>query len=379
MKKRFWILWVALLLVVGMTVQAEEYYVSEKEAEDRKIYTLTYQETKDGKIEEGDISRTFAYGGIEYNLVSADIEYTYETLDTKKAVSTHTEELQLAADMITHIPKYKESGDQVFVLDDENVELSVSGKEEKEGAEIVTTNKTITELPDNDLIRIPMTEVYEGITCELLYVVYEITDYDENGVPSEYKAYCRYGGLDKYTEDIDAEWVASVTYTGYQLDDYVKSSTISYVYQYIEYFDVVEEIEETKAEVIPDEPEIIVDTEIPVEEKKQINAAVVAAASVGGILFAVVGGVLLLTVPVYAALGTGDYKYIGRMRLKKKDDLYEGILKESVADKAEIGNFMIRVPKRVQKRNEVEMLNIVCPDGKVIRKKMQDEVLFKIN
>lgn len=377
MKKRFFILTFALTLTFGMTVQAEAYHVTEKETEDSRISTLTYQETKEGKVEKSDISRTFVYDGVEYGLVSADIEYTYEMLDSKKAVNTVTEKIPLTSDEVTHIPKYKESGDLLFVLDDEEVEVSVTGTEKKKGAEVVTTNKTITGLPDNDLARIPMVEEYEGVSCDLLYVIYEITDYDENEVPIEYKAYCRYGGLSEYTESIDAEWEATAAYTGYQLDQYVKSSTVTYVYQYVEHFESAD-VPEEEPEEIPEEEIEELPAEAP-QEEEHINAAAVAAAAVGGILFAVIGGILLLTVPVYAALGTGEYKYIGRMRLKRKEHLYEGTLKESLADKAEIGNFMVRIPKRVQKRNEVEMLNIVCPDGKVIRKKMQDEILFKIN
>lgn len=358
MKQRFVFLGIALILLFGMTAGAASYNVQETETGEKKNITLTYEETKEGKVEEEDIAKTLEYDGKEYRLISADIEYTFEESECTP-VDTITRRIALSSDEIANIPRYIKSGDIMYVLNEGSVDIRATEFDTTQGADAVTLSKTITDLPDNDLERIPMTVKKNGIEYELLHVDYTVNDIDEQGVPTGYTAVCRYGALKNYDVSYEAGWEAIVTYTGYKAE-YISFSTIQYVYE------SVEPIEEIQID-IPRETE---------EPEKHTNIAAAAASTAGGILFVALAGIFFLTVPVYAVLGNGDYQYIGRMRLKKRKQQYEGTLKKSFLEKAESGDFMVKIPKRVQKRSNMGVFNIKCPDGTVLRKAMQDKIFF---
>lgn len=357
MKQRFIFLGTALMLLFGMKVQANSYDVQETRREKEKVYTLTYEEIREGKIEKEDIAKTIEYDGRTYQLVSADIEYTFEESGSIP-VDTITRTIALSSDELTNIPRYIKSGDITYVLNEGSVDIKATEFDTTQGTDAVTLSKTITDLPDNDLDRIPITVKKNGMEYELLHVNYTVNSTDEEGIPTGYTAVCRYGVLKNYDVSYEAGWEANVTYTGYRTE-YISFSTIRYVYE------SVEQIEE-----------IQIDIPKATNTEKHTGIAAAAVGTAGGILFVVLAGNFFLTVPIYTALGNDDYKYIGRMRLRKRRQQYEGILKESFLEKTESGNFMVKIPKRVQKRSNTGVLNIKCPDGTALRKAMQDKVFF---
>ncbi len=370
MKKRFLLSCVVITLSFGLNVQAASYDIQESETDTERVYTLSFEETKKGKIDEKDIPEIYEYDGKEYHLVSADIEYSYVKKEDSTAIGKVTERYLIKPNEVKNIPKYVTVGNILYVLDECSVSIKPVETKETEGADVVTMTKSADDLPDNDLKRIPFSVEEGGISYKLLYVTYDVTDKDEYGIPTEYSAACHYAGLDTYKVSSDTAWEVAAGYTGYRSKEYVKNSEISYVYEFRE--ELEPEIPEEKQE----EPVLIVSDE-PKETKA--NILPIAAGAAGGVFLIVLAGVFFLTVPVYAVLGTGEYKFIGRMRLRHRKDQYEGIFREGLSEKGEFGNFMIKIPERIRKRSSVEMVEIKCPDGRTIRKRMQEQILFSVH
>lgn len=64
--------------------------------------------------------------------------------------------------------------------------------------------------------------------------------------------------------------------------------------------------------------------------------------------------------------------------MKHQKDHYEAVLTEYLMEKGETQNFMIRVSKYLQTRSQTEILDIRCPSGDVMSRKLEKEVLFMV-
>ncbi len=320
----------------------------------------------------------------------------------------------LPAGELTSIPRYETEGNILYVLDEDSLRLRTVSTGSAEGADMVTVTKIIAGLPDNDLERIPMTEKQGEVSCDLLYVSYKVTEESEEGMPLKYEALCWYGGLSKYEVDYDAAWEATMTYTGHPIESNIQSTVVEYIYEYenppVEIgnmggestrpvverqeaapaetgnTETVEEEEVPMAAEEETEPELtqapehinIGDETTPLGAPAGGSIAAAAGAVAGGIFIAVLGYVYFLTVPIYAAVFSGGYKRIGRIRLKYQKDHYTAVLSEYLVEKAEVGNYKIKVSSYIQKRSKVGIIDIQCPDGKMITRKLEEEVLFTV-
>lgn len=364
---------VLLLLLPVSVVRADSinYDVTNEETDQEIISTLKYSETTEGRAEMPEEGSILVYDGKDYELITAEVEYKTERTVSEIKSTMVTETIRLPSNDIAEIPKCKETDEITYYLDENSISIKEAELRTEEGSKVVTIQQMYSDLPDNDLARIPMTIDQDQITYELLYADYTVTAYDDLGTPIQYDAICEYGALETYTVSHPISWDATVTYDGYPKIDQVISSTIHYVYQYTEPLPAEIKPEEVKEEIVVS------------EEPTKTNTAVIAATAAGGIFFAVIVGGYFLTVPVFATFGSGKYgiegyKYIGRMRLKRKKNVYEGKLSKSLAEKAEIDNYMIKIPKRIQKHATCGMINIICPGGRSVQKRMQDEVLFRL-
>ena len=324
------------------------------------------------------------------NVWAAEPSQTPAEEDTGTAVDTMTKTMRLPAGQVTLIPRYEDTGDILYILGKGSIRIRVTGTGEAEGADVYTLTKTLTELPDNDLERIPMTVKQDGNTCELLYVIYTVTSWDEYELPEEYRAVCCYGWLEKYYVSYDSEWEATMTYIGYPIGGGLKSTLIDYVYDYEELRNrVLREGDAGAEEGGNGEEEAahtegygdlsnIEEEETPLGGLKGSNMAAIAGAAAGCALVAVLAYLYFLTAPIYAAVYTGGYKRIGRVRMKHQKDHYEAVLTEYLMEKGETQNFMIRVSKYLQTRSQTEILDIRCPSGDVMSRKLEKEVLFMV-
>lgn len=338
---------------------------------------------------------------------------------------TLTKTMLLPAGKVTLIPRYEEEGNTLYILNEDSIRMRSAGLDSSEGAKLITITKRITGLPDNDLERIPMTEKQGEIACELLYAIYEVTGESEQGMPLEYEALCCYGGLQKYAVDYDTAWEATMTYTGYAKESSIQSTAVEYVYEYeAAPFDVgsmrqeeegenreilgnlSEETagEETLEEVLQAEPESRPEAEPegrfdPEPESEQRNEPEItriqeeetplgapgkslpfmfAAIAAGVVIAAVMGYLYFYTAPVYGALYGGGYKRIGRAHWKRHGDHYEVTLSAYLAERAETETYKIKVSAYIQNRSGAGVMDIRCPDGSVLTKKLRNEVVFTV-
>ena len=103
--------------------------------------------------------------------------------------------------------------------------------------------------------------------------------------------------------------------------------------------------------------------------------AAVAAAAAGTFLFLPVF-FCFLTVPLYEALHTGGYRWLGQVRIRRGEDCYEALLTEALVRKAKTPHFMIRISGYLQKHSPGGVLEIRCPSGIVITRRLKREVQF---
>lgn len=339
-----------------------------------------------------------------------------------------TKTLILPAGEITSIPRYETDGNILYILEEDSLRLRTVSTGSAEGADVVTVTKVISGLPDNDLERIPMTEEQGEISCDLLSVSYRITEESREGMPLKYEARCWYGGLSRYEEVYDTAWEASMTYTGHPIESSIQSAAVEYIYEYIERSgaaengsagiertigggrkDILEETNETLGTEDTEETEVIEEETVPMaseetqesgretepgrpedinidDEDTPLGApgrAAAAAAAVAGILAAGLLAALLwylnhFTAPIYAAMYSGGYKRIGRIRLKRCRDHYAAVLTEYLTERAETDNYKIKISQYIQNRSRIGILDIRCPDGRTITRKLKDVVLFTV-
>ena len=139
----------------------------------------------------------------------------------------------------------------------------------------------------------------------------------------------------------------------------------------------LEQSEETEQEA---EPEItsIQEEETPLGAPRTPLALILTGAVVGILLAVAVGYLYLYTAPVYGALYSGGYKRIGRARLKRRGDRYEAALSERLTEKAETENYKIKISGYIQNRSGAGVLDIRCPDGSIITRKLKDEIVILV-
>ncbi len=312
--------------------------------------------------------------------------------DPDTAVDTMTKTLRLPAGQVTRIPRYEDAGEILYVLDESSIHIRVTGTKEAEGADVYTLTKTLTDLPDNDLERIPMTVSHQGNTCDLLYVIYTVTSWDAYELPETYEAVCCYGWLEKYWVSYDSEWEATLTYLGYPIGGRLTSTLAEYFYDYEELREHVlskpqepGKLRKIGGERVPGKKELyreeIREEEIPLGTPGHLKApaiAAVAAAAAGTFLFLPVF-FCFLTVPLYEALHTGGYRWLGQVRIRRGEDCYEALLTEALVRKAKTSHFMIRISGYLQKHSPGGVLEIRCPSGIVITRRLKREVLFRLS
>lgn len=341
-----------------------------------------------------------------------------------------TKTIILPAGEITSIPRYETDGNILYILEEDSLRLRTVSTGLAEGADVVTVTKIISGLPDNDLEWIPMTEKQGEISCDLLSVSYRITEESREGMPLKYEARCWYGGLSRYEEVYDTAWEASMTYTGHPIESSIQSAAVEYIYEYIERAGTAEngsgeseriiggrrketltdtnempktgDTEETELieeETVPmaageeqesrqetgqgrPEDKNIDDEDIPLGASGRAAAAASAAAAAvilaAGLLAALLWYLHHFTAPIYAAMYSGGYKRIGRIRLKRCRDHYAAVLTEYLTERAETDNYKIKISRYIQNRSRIGILDIRCPDGRTITRKLKDVVLFTV-
>lgn len=328
---------------------------------------------------------------------------------------TLTKTMILPAGKMTLVPRYETDGNILYILDEDSIQIKTADTALAEGTKVVTVTRTITGLPDNDLMRIPMTEMQGKTRCDLLYATYKVTGTDEYKVPNEYEAFCCYAGLEKYSIDYDSDWEATMTYTGYSMDSGGSSGVTEYLYEQEIVSvqterqkeksvpadrdsqeetgepEVMEEIEEPEDELAIAEKEgenspktvTIEEEETPLAGPEKSSSPASAGILMGvilllGILVFILAYVCFYTAPIYAAIYSGGYKRLGRIWLRRRKDHYEAILSEYLIEKAEIDRYKIKISRYIQNRSGANILDIRCPDGTIMTRKLAEEVLFAL-
>ncbi len=332
------------------------------------------------------------------------VDYRVLEKESKKVILIPGNRLKktipLDADTVTQIPRYIVEGDTSYVLDETSIVVEETGRSSSEGANVVTFSRKVEKLPDNDLERIEKSVTHEGIPCDLLCVVYEVTEEDEDGIPAEYSAACEYGGLETYSRSYPSAWQANVWYDACQIVGDIEVLTEEEMYGSVdtsptesartvrgnrrptEEADVEEEEEEDPSpkpalkkfqlrKITPGEKE---------EEKKIPDIPVPLAAAAAGLLLLIPFLIwfTVLTAPLYALKKGEKYRYIGRIRLKKEDMEYTAYLTERLADRADIPVYKIKVPGQVRRETKGGMLQVNCPDGKKLSLICGEEVGFTL-
>lgn len=224
MKKAAGCCLVAVFIILGISkgvCAAQPSFHAEKEGN-----RLMIEETRTGKAEPAD---TYEYQGQVYELESAETEFIYEKRPTGEE-REFTEWISLPADDVTLIPGEKKKGEIVYILDESSLRLQAAEYRESEGTRKREYYTEITGLPDNDRKRL-QTEIEEdGIQYVLADARYIVSEYDEDGLPLQYTALCRYEGAESFTVSVPVRWQTPARYTGYAVEEYVSKTIIKASY-----------------------------------------------------------------------------------------------------------------------------------------------------
>lgn len=242
--------------------------------------------------------------------------------------------IPLNADEVTQIPKYIVEDDTPYVLDEASIVVEETGRSSSEGADVVTVSRKVEHLPDNDLERIEKSITHEGLPCELLYVVYEISEEDEDGIPVEYSAVCEYGGLKKYSRSYSSAWQAEVWYDACEITEGMVVITESGEYEYGENNTTSGIIKRINGEHEAEDGEVpfpkpavkkfALKKIVPGEKEEERDLTdfilpMVAGVLGAGLLFLFILWFFVLTAPLFALKKGEKYRYIGRVRLKETE------------------------------------------------------------
>ncbi len=200
----------------------------------------------------------------------------------------------LKTDETAEIPRCIVEDGIAYVLDESSIVVEESEKGSSEGADVVKFSQKVENLSDNDLTRIAKTAVQDGITGELLNVVYTVEEEDEKGIPIRYSALCEYGGLKKYSVSYPTTWEMTAWYEPDETNQKGGGKTIREEYVYVR-IPAESEAEETVSGEPEDEETPLAKREIkewmkelPPENEDKIKisdiAVPLAAAATGGTL-----------------------------------------------------------------------------------------------
>lgn len=290
--------------------------------------------------------------------------------------------IPLAADTVTQVPKYIVEQNITYMLDESSIEVKETERGSAEGADVVTVSKKVEDLPDNDLARIEKTILQEGVSCELLSVVYQVEEEDANGIPVRYSAACEYGGLKKYSTSYPSAWQMSAWYDVCDMPVNTVSGTDRGEYVNVSVKPAVQEVEiveggEGQETQNAGEEEAVKPSikkfkitpsagEDAGEEDAEFPVPLAAAAAGAGITLPFIIWFGITTAPLYARKSAVKYRCIGRIRLRKQEGIYTAYLTKRLAGRARIPVFQIRLPGRIWKKAGGGILQIQCPGKKLI-------------
>ena len=309
-----------------------------------------------------------------------------------------TKKIPLDSESTTQIPRYIREGGITYRLDESSIAVEEIGRSSSEGARVVTRTWKVENLPDNDLERIEKTKTEDGISWELLCVIYEVTEEDEDGIPTEYSAICEYGGLEKYSSSYPSKWQAVCRYDMYSMME--MPELVAEQEEYV-YTNAPRERGKTEmtngdrrkrtAEKTGEEEEPLPEPEVKRYALKRISPgaggkeekfpdfplALVAAIVGAGFTLPFIIWIFLMTAPLFARKENRKYRYIGRIRLRKEEDI-TAYLTERLAARADLPVFKIRLRKGIREKIKTGVLQIHCPDGRRITSIAGREVRFTL-
>jgi len=303
-------------------------------------------------------------------------------------------EIPLSSETVTQIPKYLTAGNILYILDEEKIEIQETGYGRSERADVVTVTEKTENLPDNDLTGIRKTVPYEGVNCELLCVVFEITGRDKNGIPDRYTALCEYGGLKKYSRFYASDWQAVVYYDAYEVDQQIQTPPVweKYVYRNTVSENKTErpgngeEKEETEEESRNAAEKKLMMKKTPHQEKEEERtnpgkfwiplAAVFLLSILLSILYILYKCLSPRKALLYALTARGKYRYIGQLTIKERENIYLLCLSKRLIAKAEILSFRLKMPDQAVKKAEGKRVKIQCPGGRMVMLNAEKETEF---
>ncbi len=299
---------------------------------------------------------------------------------------TKEKTVRLPAGEVTRIPRYEEEGSLLYVLDESSIRVYPTGTAQAEGADVMTATRILKDLPDNDLERIPKTLSDEDTDAELLYVIYTVTGRDGYGQPEEYEAACCYGWLEKYYLSSDSEWEAAMVYYGRPREQAFGAPEIEYLYEDTGLEGFSEDRVPGQGNTLPEEEagntgakdgaKSMAKTEASPRAAELSLWRNIAALAAGGVLLVAAGYYYIPTASVAAALYSGDYERIGRVRITRRKGRYETALTEKLIERAETQRYRLKLPGYLRRRGEP--LDITCPDGSRITRKPEQEIFFTL-
>lgn len=295
--------------------------------------------------------------------------------------------IPLEADETAQVPRYIVEENATYVLDESSIVVEETGRGSSEGADVVTFSQKVEDLPDNDLARIEKTMLYEGISCELLSVIYEVSKEDENGIPVCYSALCEYGGLKKYSTSYPTAWQMTAWYDfcgeAGEADEVTELVEYKYIYAPAKRRNREEESREKGGREQKTDKESENSFSEPEEKRIQIKPIVgrekkerkkiidipipLAATAIGaGITLPFIIWFSIVTAPIFTLKKEGKYRYIGRIRLKREEGRYTAYLTKRLLGRARLPVFKIKLPRKVWKKDKLCVFQVYCPDERKI-------------
>lgn len=289
-----------------------------------------------------------------------------------------TKTIPLSDGEVRQVPRYITEAGAVYQLQESTIEVKETGRGSSEGADVVTFLRKVEHLPDNDLERLEKQMDFEGIPCELLSVVYDVSEEDENGIPTAYTAACEYGGLKKYVTSYPNTWQMTVQYDlcTEPVEEVSPTDWKTYEYRLVPPEQREgggrEEVSQT-AENDDIQPEIRSfrigqPPENGQKEAKEgrIRDMALPLAAGTGITIPFIIWTAILTAPIYSRREGKRYSYIGRIRLKKRGGVYTAYLTKRLLARAKLPVFRIKLPRRMWRKERVSVFYVHCPGGKRI-------------
>lgn len=329
---------VMLLFLTSMTVAAAtpSYNVTVERKDGMLYKTLEIVEELEG--ENPEVLESRIYKGEDYTLQSSEIlGVTTGYRDGKEITIFKEFEQEDKNAKIKSLPEEVVEEGITFRLNPENVTVERGDYEIEYTVEDYHTTQSV---PDNDIARISKEMRISGTVYNLTGVTYNVTAVDSSGVPTMYNAACTYSTL--ITEEIPISYIVKAEYVGHEQEEYVTSSSVRMVYTCV---------------------------------TEDVTGAVVAttggAACIGVFLF-----LMSTSIPIYNLTLTGEYKYLGRARLKKNNRTYQIFINKELINKAWSSEYMVRFTKRQVDYVGKNLVEITTSDGKTIKMLVKEVIHF---